>query len=76
MELDALQNKVNLERERYQSAAQSQVSIVSAIPKLHINDRMTLSASDASYQLRYSIKYVQKQVVSITLSVPVVYTLV
>ena len=66
MELDALQNKVNLERESYQSAAQSQVSVVSAIPKLHINDRMTLSASDASYQLRYSIKCVQKQVVSIT----------
>ena len=52
-ELDALQTKVNVERERYQAAAQSQVSVVSAIPKLHINDRLTLSAVDASYLLRY-----------------------
>ena len=52
-ELDALQTKVNVERERYQAAAQSQVTVVSAIPKLHINDRLTLSASDASYLLRY-----------------------
>ena len=53
-ELDNLQTKVNVERERYQAAAQSQLSIVSAIPKLHINDRLTLSAADASYLLRYA----------------------
>ena len=53
-ELDNLQTKVNVERERYQAAATSQLSIVSAIPKLHINDRLTLSAADASYLLRYS----------------------
>ena len=55
-ELDNLQTKVNVERERYQAAAQSQLSIVSAIPKLHINDRLTLSAADASYLLRYGYK--------------------
>ena len=52
IELDNLQTKVNVERERYQAAAQSQSSIVSAIPKLHINHRLTLSAADASYLLR------------------------
>ena len=57
-ELDTLQTKVNVERERYQAAAQSQVTVVSAIPKLHINDRLTLSASDASYLLRYERQYV------------------
>ena len=56
-ELDNLQTKVNVERERYQAAATSQLSIVSAIPKLHINDRLTLSAADASYLLRYSYNW-------------------
>ena len=61
-ELDALQTKVNVERERYQAAAQSQVTVVSAIPKLHINDRLTLSASDASYLLRYIMQYTLFQI--------------
>ena len=61
-ELDALQTKVNVERERYQTAAQSQVTVVSAIPKLHINDRLTLSASDASYLLRYKKQCVLFQI--------------
>ena len=61
-ELDALQTKVNVERERYQAAAQSQVTVVSAIPKLHINDRLTLSASDASYLLRYIMQCILFQI--------------
>ena len=63
-ELDNLQTKVNVERERYQAAAQSQLSIVSAIPKLHINDRLTLSAADASYLLRYAYISMSKYVLN------------
>ena len=41
---------------RYLQAAQSTGPAVSAIPKLHINDRFTLSQSDASYLLSLELE--------------------
>ncbi len=57
-EIDQLQGQVNDERERYQSASQnpSSAAMVSAIPKLSINDRFTLSQADASYNLSLEVQ--------------------
>ena len=55
-ELDVLQSRVLEEREKYLVAAQSQSPAVSAIPKLNINDRFTLSQSDASYLLSLELE--------------------
>ena len=55
-ELDVLQSRVLEEREKYLLAAQSQGPAVSAIPKLNINDRFTLSQSDASYLLSLELE--------------------
>ena len=45
-----------MERERYRDAAQGPAQgVVSAMPAIHINDEMKMSASDASYTLRFSV---------------------
>lgn len=53
-----LQTHVNKERERYQSASHNShaTNLVSAIPKLNINDRFTLSQADASYLLSVEVQ--------------------
>ena len=48
-----MQGKVSVEREKYRDAAQGSSPVVSAMPAIHINDQMKMSASDASYTLRY-----------------------
>lgn len=55
-EIETLQTKVNQERETYQAASQSQSHMVSAIPRLNINDRFTLGQSDASYNLSLEVQ--------------------
>lgn len=57
-EIEHLQTKVNDERESYQTASQnpSATAMVSAIPKLSINDRFTLSQADASYNLSLEVQ--------------------
>jgi len=50
-EIDELQQMVNKERERYQAQAVSTIGGMSAIPKININDKMTLNQTDASYIL-------------------------
>ena len=42
---------VTKEREKYQAQAVSTLGGMSAIPKLNINDRLTLNQTDASYML-------------------------
>ena len=51
-----MQGKVSVEREKYRDAAQGPSPVVSAMPAIHINDQMKMSASDASYTLRYLSK--------------------
>ena len=55
-ELDIIQSRVVEEREKYHQASQSQGPAVSAIPRLNINDRFTLSQSDASYLLSIELE--------------------
>lgn len=59
-EIEALQQKVAAEREQYQAASQSAsasaTQMVSAIPKLNINDRFTLGQADASYNLSLEVQ--------------------
>ena len=54
-EIEELQQKVNLERERYQMLAQSNTA-VSAVPKFSLNDRFSLSRDDASYTLSIEVE--------------------
>ncbi len=57
-EIDALQQRVSRERDRYQmqTASATSSSMVSAIPKLNINDHFTLSRADASYSLSLEVQ--------------------
>lgn len=55
VEIEELQQKVNMERERYQMLAQS-TSAVSAVPKFSLNDRFSLSRDDASYTLSIEVE--------------------
>ena len=55
VEIEELQQKVNMERERYQMLAQSS-SAVSAVPKFSLNDRFSLSRDDASYTLSIEVE--------------------
>ncbi|TRY73217.1 hypothetical protein TCAL_01950 [Tigriopus californicus] len=57
-EIETLQLQVNYERDRYQSNAtlDNPPSSISAIPKLDINDRFTLSQADASYNLSLEVQ--------------------
>ena len=54
-EIEELQQKVNMERERYQMLAQSS-SAVSAVPKFSLNDKFSLSRDDASYTLSIEVE--------------------
>ena len=49
-ELDDLQQRVLVEREKYQVTAQSS-SAISAVPRFNINDKFVLNKEDASYTL-------------------------
>eukprot|EP00095_Tigriopus_kingsejongensis_P011869 maker-scaffold180_size281610-snap-gene-0.36 protein:Tk11869 transcript:maker-scaffold180_size281610-snap-gene-0.36-mRNA-1 annotation:"bardet-biedl syndrome 7 protein homolog" len=57
-EIDSLQMQVTYERDRYQAtAAQDKATaMVSAIPRLDVNDRFTLSQADASYNLSLEVQ--------------------
>lgn len=57
-DIDRLQVAVTEERDSYQAASQNPAStaMVSAIPKLNINDRFTLSQADASYNLSLEVQ--------------------
>ena len=54
-EIEELQQKVNLEREKYQMLAQSDTA-VSAVPKFSLNDKFSLSRDDASYTLSIEVE--------------------
>ncbi|RXG57552.1 Bardet-Biedl syndrome 7 protein-like [Armadillidium vulgare] len=55
-EIDELQDRVLVERERYQSATQSAFPGISAVPFFSVHDKMTLSRSDASYLLTLEVQ--------------------
>ena len=54
-DLDDLQQKVIVEREKYQQTAQSTIAI-SAVPTFHINDKFVLNREDASYTLSLELQ--------------------
>eukprot|EP00794_Sanderia_malayensis_P007541 gene7541-8378_t len=54
-EIDELQQKVMMEREKYQYSSQSE-SAISAVPQFSMNDRFTLSRDDASYTLSIEVQ--------------------
>ena len=66
-EIEELQQKVNLERERYQMLAQSNTA-VSAVPKFSLNDRFSLSRDDASYTLSIEV---ESAIDTVLLQVPI-----
>jgi hypothetical protein len=51
IEVEELKQLFNKERERYQAQAFSTIGVMSAIPKLNKNDKMTLNKTDASFIL-------------------------
>ncbi|CAB4066898.1 BBS7 [Lepeophtheirus salmonis] len=59
-EVEQLQNKVNVERDKYQKFAQASTQsnndAISAIPSLKVNDHLVLSQADASYVLSLEIQ--------------------
>lgn len=71
MELEELQQRVNLERERYQNATQTDHGL-SAVPVFPINDRFALSREEAAYsltiELQVPIDYVLLQVIRLGVS--------
>ena len=54
-EIDELQRRVTVERDRYQVTAQSDKAI-SAVPHFSINDKFVLSKDDASYTLSLEVQ--------------------
>ncbi len=54
-EIEELQQKVMMEREKYQYSSQSE-SAISAVPQFSMNDRFSLSRDDASYTLSIEVQ--------------------
>jgi len=54
-ELEDLQKKVQVERDRYQVTSQSPKAI-SAVPKFNVNDKFNLIREDASYILSLELQ--------------------
>ena len=50
-----MQQKVSIERDKYQYSAQSETDI-SAVPQFSMNDRFALSRDDASYTLSIEVQ--------------------
>ncbi len=54
-EIEELQHRVLMEREKYQMSAASSAA-VSAVPQFSMNDRFALSRDDASYTLSIEVQ--------------------
>ena len=54
-EIEELQKRVKMERERYQMASKAE-NAVSAVPLFDVNDKFTLNKEDASYSLSIELQ--------------------